>query len=263
VEVPRRLAGRVALVTGAGTGIGRAIAVRLAREGAAVAVADIDGEAAGRTVAALRAGGAEAEAFRADVADPASVEDLAAAVLGRFERIDVLVNNAGINGSQPLFEVTAEEWDRVLNVNARGTFLLLQAVARTMRERGGGRIVNLASIAAKGFRRTGSIPYAASKAAVVVITRLAAEQLARDGITVNAICPGPTRSDVYAGIASARAEAEGVTLEEAYRALDAHVPLGRSNEPEDVAAAAAFLASDDARNVTGQSLNVDGGIIFD
>jgi NAD(P)-dependent dehydrogenase (short-subunit alcohol dehydrogenase family) len=151
----------------------------------------------------------------------------------------------------------------VSDVNARGTFLVLQAVAREMRARGGGRIVNVASIAAKGFRRTGSIPYAASKAAVVVITRLAAHQLAREGITVNAICPGPTRSDVYAGLARQRAEADGVTLEEAYRAMDDHVPLGRSNEPEDIAATAAFLASDDARNVTGQSLNVDGGIIFD
>lgn len=259
----RGLAGRTALVTGAGAGIGRAIALRLADEGADVAVADRDADAAAATAQRVMEAGRRGRAFAVDLADVGSIRAMVAEVAAAYGRIDALVNNAGINGGQRFPDVTPEEWDRVLGVNARGTYFVLQEVALHMRERGGGRIVSLASIAAKGFRLTGSIPYAASKAAVVAMTRMAALALARDGITVNAICPGPTRSEVFAGIARSRAERDGTSLEDAYRALDDHVPIGRSNEPEDVAALAAFLLSDDARNVTGQSWNVDGGLIWD
>jgi NAD(P)-dependent dehydrogenase (short-subunit alcohol dehydrogenase family) len=263
METPCRLTGRTALVTGAATGIGRAIALRLAAEGADVAVADIDQAGAAATAERVAEFGRRGRGFTVDLADVASIRAMVAAVVAGLGGIDVLVNNAGINGSQRFPEVTPEEWDRVLGVNARGTYFVLQEVAVHMRERGGGRIVNLASIAAKGFRRTGSIPYAASKAAVVAMTRMAALSLARDNVTVNAICPGPTRSDVFAGIVRRHAEAEGIDLEASYRVHDDHIPIGRSNEPDDIAALAAFLASDDARNVTGQSWNVDGGLIWD
>jgi NAD(P)-dependent dehydrogenase (short-subunit alcohol dehydrogenase family) len=150
-----------------------------------------------------------------------------------------------------------------MGVNARGTFFCLQAVARHMKESGGGRIVSLASIAGKGFRRTGSLPYATSKASVIAMTRFAALHLAPYDVNVNAICPGPTRSDVFAGLARKYAAEHSVGLDDAYRVLDEFIPLQRSNEPSDIAAMAAFLASDDSRNITGQSLNVDGGLTWD
>jgi NAD(P)-dependent dehydrogenase (short-subunit alcohol dehydrogenase family) len=257
------LKGKVALVTGAGAGIGRAIALRLAGEGASIAVADVDAAHAGETVAQVRSGGSEAEAFAFDLLSTDSIREMVNAVIGRFQRIDVLVNNAGINGALPLLEVTPEEWDRIMGVNARGTFFCLQAVAGHMKESGGGRIISLASISGKGFRRSGSLPYSASKSAVIAMTRFAALNLAPYGINVNAICPGPTRSDVFAGIAKTYADEHAVGLEDAYRVLDEFIPLQRSNEPSDIAAMAAFLASDDSRNITGQSLNVDGGLTWD
>lgn len=259
----RGLNGKVALVTGAGAGIGRAIALRMAADGARIAVADVDGIQAGETVAQVRAGGGEAESFVFDLSSTDSIHDLVSAVLERFQRIHVLVNNAGINGALPMLEVTPEEWDRVMGVNARGTFFCLQLVARHMKESGGGRIISLASIAGKGFRRSGSLPYAISKSAVIAMTRFAALHLAPYDINVNAICPGPTRSDVFAGLARKYAGEHSVGIDDAYRVLDEFIPLQRSNEPSDIAAMAAFLASDDGRNITGQSLNVDGGLTWD
>jgi len=258
------LTGKVALVTGAGAGIGRAIAHRLSAEGATVAVADVDAAAAAETARTLERAGGEAEAFTFDLASVESIQAMVSEVLGRYGRIDILVNNAGINGSLPLFEVTQEEWDRLLDVNARGTFFCLQAVARHMKDQGGGgRIISLASIAGKGFRRSGSLPYSASKAAVIAMTRFAALHLAAYGINVNAICPGPTRSDLFASHARLYAQEHSISIADAYRVLDDFIPLQRSNEPSDIAAMAAFLASDESRNVTGQSLNVDGGLIWD
>jgi NAD(P)-dependent dehydrogenase (short-subunit alcohol dehydrogenase family) len=258
-----RLAGRPALVTGAGAGIGRAIVLRLADEGAPVAVADINQTGAEETVRLVREGGGTAEAFALDLASVESIAAVVDAVLARFGRIAILVNNAGINGNLPLLEVTPEEWDRINGVNARGTFFCLQAVARRMQAAGEGRIVSISSIAAKGFPRSGSVAYAVSKSAVIAMTRFAALHLGPHGITVNAICPGPTRSDAFADMARAYAAEQRVSLEDAYRRLDEFIPLRRSNEPRDIAAMAAFLASDDARNITGQSFNVDGGLTWD
>jgi NAD(P)-dependent dehydrogenase (short-subunit alcohol dehydrogenase family) len=258
------LEGKVSLVTGSGAGIGRAIAYRLAAEGALVAVADINPAWADATVAQVRSAGGTAERFEFDMASTASIDVLVEAVLRQFGRIDVLVNNAGINGGLSLLEVTPEEWDRVMGVNARGTFFCLQAVARHMKASGdGGRIISLSSIAAKGFRKTGSVPYAASKAAVIAMTRFAALHLAPHNITVNAICPGPTRSDAFSGIVQKYAGEHQVTMEAAFAVFDEFIPLRRSNEPSDVASTVAFLASDDARNITGQSFNVDGGLTWD
>lgn len=257
------LKGKVALVTGAGAGIGRAIALRLAGEGARIAVADVDGTHAEETVGQVRSAGGEGAAFVFDLSSTDSIRETVGAVLDRFNRIDVLVNNAGINGALPLLEVTPEEWDRIMDVNARGTFFCLQAVARHMKESGGGRIISLASISGKGFRKSGSLPYSASKSAVIAMTRFAALHLAPYGINVNAICPGPTRSDAFAGLARRYAADHSVGVDDAYRVLDEYIPLQRSNEPSDIAAMAAFLASDDSRNITGQSLNVDGGLTWD
>jgi NAD(P)-dependent dehydrogenase (short-subunit alcohol dehydrogenase family) len=257
------LEGKVSLVTGSGAGIGRAIALRLAAERSTVAVADINPAWADTTLAQLRSAGATAERFEFDLASTASIGTMVESVSSRFGRIDVLVNNAGVNGGLSLLDVSPEEWDQVMGVNARGTFFCLQAVARLMKESGGGRIISLSSIAGKGFRKSGSLPYAASKAAVIAITRFAALHLAPHNITVNAICPGPTRSDAFSGLAEKYAGEHGVTLEAAFDVFDEFIPLRRSNQPSDIAAMVAFLASDDARNITGQSLNVDGGLTWD
>ncbi len=237
------LEGKVALVTGSGAGIGRAIAHRLAAGGAAVAVADINAKWADETAGQVRSSGGTAEAFEFDLASTAAIETMVETAARRFGRIDVLVNNAGVNGALSLLEVTPEEWDHVMGVNARGTFFCLQAVARRM--------------------RTGSVPYAASKAAVIAMTRFAALHLAAHNINVNAICPGPTRSDAFSGIAKTYAGEHDMTIEAAFNVLDEFIPLKRSNEPSDIAAMVAFLASDDSRNITGQSFNVDGGLTWD
>jgi NAD(P)-dependent dehydrogenase (short-subunit alcohol dehydrogenase family) len=258
------LEGKVSLVTGGGAGIGRAIALRLAGDGSSVAIADINPDWAEATARQVREAGGAAETFEFDLASTSSIEGMVAAVYRRYPRVDVLVNNAGVNGSLGMMEVTAEEWDRVVGINARGTFFCLQAVARRMIEDSrGGRIISLASIAAKGFRRSSSLPYSASKAAVVAMTRFAALQLATHGINVNAICPGPTRSDLFTSRVKQYADEQGVSIEAAFDVFDEFIPLKRSNEPMDIAATVAFLASDDARNITGQSFNVDGGLTWD
>jgi NAD(P)-dependent dehydrogenase (short-subunit alcohol dehydrogenase family) len=258
-----RLEGRAAVVTGAGAGIGRAIALRLASEGAPVAVADVNEHGAAETVRQVEEAGWTAAALPLDLTSTDSIEAAVREAVATYGRIQILVNDAGVNGSLPVLEVTPQEWDRIFAVNARGTFFCLQAFARHMRASGGGRIISISSIAAKGFRKSGSVAYAASKSAIIAMTRFAALHLAADGINVNAICPGPTRSDAFRGSAQKYAEEHSVPLSEAYRVMDDFIPIQRSNEPADIAAMVAFLASEDARNITGQSFNVDGGLTWD
>jgi len=160
-------------------------------------------------------------------------------------------------------DLTEEDWDRIMRVNGKGVFFCLQRVAREMIPRRSGAIVNIASIAGKGFTGASNVIYAGSKGAVISMTRMAALQLAAHNINVNAICPGTTLTALSDANLRTRAAAEGVTVEEMERRRNAAIPLGRPNEPEDIAALAVFLASPGARNITGQSFNVDGGIIFD
>ena len=257
------LEGKVVLVTGAGEGIGRAISMALASAGARVAVADIRGDAAEDAASEIAASGGHSPlALTADVGDVEAIDTMVASVVEEFGTIDGLVNNAGVTRRAHIMEITEEDWDWMHRVNARGVFFCLQRVAQEMIAREGGRIVNIASIAGRGFAGTSNAAYAASKGAVISLTRTAAQQLARHGITVNAVCPGVTRTALYDRIVARNAQTRGISQEQAEAEAVRGIPIRRANEPEDIAQSVAFLLSDGARNITGQALNVDGGIIL-
>jgi NAD(P)-dependent dehydrogenase (short-subunit alcohol dehydrogenase family) len=257
------LADRVAVVTGAGSGIGKATALALAREGAQVAVVDVDGAAAKATADAVAALGPRSLALETDVGDLAAIDRMVQAAVAALGPIDVLVNNAGVTRRAYIMDLTEQDWDRIMRVNAKGVFFCLQRVAHEMIPRRRGCIINVASIAGKGYAGTSNAIYAASKGSVISLTRTAAQQLARHDINVNAICPGVTVTALSEANVAVRARDEGLSVEEMTRRRNALIPLGRANDPEDVAALAVFLASPAARNITGQSLNVDGGLVFD
>jgi NAD(P)-dependent dehydrogenase (short-subunit alcohol dehydrogenase family) len=243
-----RLAGKAAVVTGSTRGIGRAIALAFAREGADVVVNGRDQAAAEAVCAELRGLGARAVAQAADVGRVADARRLVAAAVDGFGRLDVLVNNAGLFSRRPALELDEADWDRLVDVNLKGAFFCAQAAARAMLGRGGA-IVNVASDAAWSGGLNPCAHYAASKAGMLSITRSLAKELAPHGIRVNAIAPGMIETDM-GGTA-------GATL------AGLRIPLGRYGTPEEVAAAAVFLASDEASYVTGATLNLSGGLFLD
>lgn len=253
----------IAIVTGAGTGMGKAIALRYAREGAHVVLAEIDAASGQQTAAEVSAHDRRGLFVQTDMAKLNDINALIAKTMETFGQIDILVNNAGVTRSLGFFDVTEADWDWIHSVNAKGLFFCMQAAAREMAKRNQGKIINIASIAGKGFRGTSNIAYAGSKGAVIAMTRIGASQLARHNINVNAICPGATRTSLYERVMKQLTEREGITEEQATSRLDASIPLRRSNTPDDIANMAAFLASDEARNITGQSFNVDGGLMWD
>ena len=255
------LAGKVALVTGAGSGIGRACAVALAEAGAAIVAADINAAAANATAELVAQGQKRAIGVAADVGDQGEIDAMVKAAIAAFGQIDILINNAGVTRSAYIMDLTEADWDRIHRVNAKGVFFCLQRVAREMIPRRTGRIINTASIAGKGFAGTSNAAYAASKGAVISLTYTAAQQLARHDINVNAICPGVTRTPLVTAMLAQRAAEQGISVEEAERVFTKDIPLGRPNEPEDMAAMAVFLAGPGARNITGQTYNVDCGIV--
>lgn len=246
--VPGRLEGRRALVTGGSRGIGRGIAQRFVAEGARVAILDIDGEGATATARDL---GDAACAHQVDLAEAAEVGPAIGRAVAQLGGLDVLVNNAGIFGRVPLMDIEVEQWDRMLAVNARAVLLTMQAAAEALRRSVAGRIVNVASMAARKGT-PGEAHYAASKAAVVALTRVAAMELGPAGITVNAVCPGYVLTDMGAA----------TRTEEDVARWAAQSPLGRLAEVDDVAALVAFLASDDGGYLTGQALDVSGGMVM-
>src|SRR5262249_17597081 len=254
---------KIAIVTGAGVGMGRAIALRYAKEGAHVVLAEIN-EASGRQTAAdVNAHDRRGLFVKTDMSKLDSINAMIGKTMETFGRIDILMNNAGVTRKLDFFEVTEADWDWIHAVNSKGAFFCMQAAARQMAERHEGKIVNIASIAGKGFRGTSNVAYAGSKGAVIAMTRVAASQLAPYNINVNAICPGVTRTALYERIVEGVAKREKITVAEATARMDATIPLKRSNTPDDIAHMAVFLASDEARNITGQSFNVDGGIVWD
>jgi meso-butanediol dehydrogenase/(S,S)-butanediol dehydrogenase/diacetyl reductase len=255
------LKGQVALVTGAGAGIGEAIALALAGAGADLVVADIDREAAERTARKAASNRVRTLAIEADCGDVASIGAMVGRTVAELGRLDILVNNAGVTRAADIMDLTEEDWDRIHRINAKGVFFCLQRAAREMIARGGGRIINIASIAGRGYPGASNAAFAASKGAVIALTKNAAQQLGRHNINVNAICPGVTVTALSNRNLAARAAARGVTIEEMRAERDARIPIGRANEPEDIAALAVFLASPGARNITGQAYNVDGGLV--
>jgi NAD(P)-dependent dehydrogenase (short-subunit alcohol dehydrogenase family) len=252
---------KVVLVTGAGAGIGRATALAMVEAGAAVAAADIDLAAAQRTAVEAAVNNRRAIAIETDCGNVASIDAMIARTLAEFGRLDVIVNNAGVTRYAEIMDLTEADWDRIHRVNAKGVFFCLQRAAREMIRQGGGRIINIASISGRGYPGASNAAYAASKGAVIALTKTAAQQLGRHNINVNAICPGVTRTELGARNAVARAAERGVTVAELQAEQEAHIPIGRANLPEDIAAMAVFLASPAARNITGQSYNVDGGLV--
>jgi acetoin reductase-like protein len=256
-----RLADKVGIVTGGGRGIGRGIALELARQGAHVVVADLDFKAAGEAAAEIAASGRQSLALAVDVTVRSAMDAMVDSAIRRLGRLDILVNNAGVVSLRPLLEVTEEEWDQLFAVNLKGVLFGIQAAGRVMVQQRSGRIVNLSSIGAK--RGSGLMAaYCASKAGVISLTRSAALALASYSITVNAVCPGVVETPMWERVSTAQGHYEGRPAEEVRRRRQAEIPLGRGETPEDVARVVAFLASDDAAYMTGQALNVCGGVVM-
>jgi meso-butanediol dehydrogenase/(S,S)-butanediol dehydrogenase/diacetyl reductase len=252
---------QVAIVTGAGQGIGKAAALALAAAGADVVVTDINDASLKETADAIAATGRRVLAIKADVGNTQDIDRMVSEAVASFGKIDVLVNNAGVTRRAHIMDLTEADWDRIFRVNAKGVFFCLQRVAREMIPRRSGCIINIASIAGKGFSGTSNAIYAASKGAVISLTKTAAQQLGGHNINVNAVCPGIVRTALYAEMIRVIAEKERTSVEEIERRGVATVPLRRANEPEDIAAMIVFLASPGARNISGQAFNVDGGLV--
>jgi len=255
------LSGQVAIVTGAGRGIGRATALELAGMGADIVVAEMDLAGAERTAAEIKGLGRRVSAVKTDVTSRADLTAMVNRAAAEFGRIDILVNNAGIYRAALPLDVTEEHWDAIMNVNAKAVFFATQAVLPTMIAQKRGAIVSLASMAGKVGSRT-NLPYNASKAAVVSMTKSLALAHAADGIRVNCVCPGFVETDMWTAVAREQSKLMGLSAEEFTRQRAATVPLGRMERAEDVANVIGFLVSSKSGYMTGQALSVDGGLVM-
>ena len=243
-----RLKGKISIVTGAGRGLGQGIALKLAEEGAKVAVADITEEACKQTVELINQNGGEAIAIGVNIADQEQVKAMFAKVLETWGSYDSIVNNAGINRDRMIHKMSKEEWHQVIDVDLTGTFWCVQEAVTYLRQKGSGSIVNIASGSWLG--NLGQANYAAAKAGVVGLTKTAARELAFKGVTCNAICPGFIETDMTKKMS-----------EDAWNTMMAKIPMGYAGKPKEVANLVAFLLSDEATYITAEVINVGGGMI--
>ena len=244
---------QVVLVTGAGRGIGKAIALAFAGEGAKVAVNDINPDSCETTANEINASGGEAAAFHADVSNKLAVQSMLIDLEDRWGRVDVLINNAGVEPHQPIVQLDEWDWNRTLDVYLKGAFICSQSVGRMMIKQGGGAIVNIASIAGRAAGLRDRSAYVASKTGLIGFTKECAREFAAHQIRVNAVCPGVIVTEMTAHLRDNAAQLQK-WLED--------IPLGRLGEPDDVTGLVLFLCSDAARYITGQAINVDGGKVM-
>lgn len=253
--------GKIALVTGAGRGIGEAIALRLARDGAHIVVNDINEENLKRVAKKIEVLGRKSFPIIADVSQRDEVFKMVEQAVGHFGRLDIMVNNAGIAQVKPLEEVTPEELEQIFRINVFGVIYGIQAAAQQMKKQGGGKIINACSIAGhKGFALLGA--YSATKFSVRALTQAAAQELAQFGITVNAYCPGVVGTEMWDLVDERLGHYMGLEKGEAMKKFSQDILLGRVEKPVDVANFVSYLASEDADYMTGQSVLIDGGMLF-
>ena len=249
-------------ITGAGNGIGRAIAIAMSKEGYNVVCADIDLNQANETLEIILDNNGNGLSIEMDVTNSSDIKKMIKDTVFKYGSLDILVNNAGVTRTSKIMDLTEDDWDWIHNVNAKGTFFCLQAAAKQMiKQNNGGRIINMASVGGKGFVDVSNAIYAASKGAVISLTKTAAQELAKHEITVNSICPGITYTNILSDIVKKRSLEQNKSEEDIMKHYVRDIPLQRPNYPEDIAAMVVFLSSSGARNITGQSYNVDGGLI--
>lgn len=247
------LEGKTALITGAGSGIGREVARALAEEGAILALVDINEADLRETAPLIKAAGSDFELFNVDVSDRVSMDRVFEKIEKKWSRLDILVTCAGIAARERTWDISDEVWDRVLNVNLKGTFISVQGALRLMRKNQSGKIVTIGSDSGKrGGGPFGGSHYAASKGGVLAFTRTVAKEVAIEGISVNCVNPGPTRTPIHKGITEQQTKMRSVAI-----------PKGRLGEPREIANVVAFLVSDLASWIHGETVNVDGGLVMD
>ena len=250
----RGLQGKTAIVTGAASGIGRAIAIRLAAEGCTVGVFDLDAGGGARTVAAIRESGGRANAATVDISDRAQVDSALAGFVAEAGPVDVLVNNAGWDRAMPFLKTDTALWQKVIAINLWGPLHMHHAVLPSMAQRRSGRVINIASDAGR-VGSSGEAVYAACKGGIIAFTKTMAREMARSNVQLNAVCPGPTDTPLFADFAG-----EGESAIKLTEALKAAIPMKRLGQPSDYPGIVAFLASDDAAYITGQVVSVSGGL---
>jgi len=253
----------VMVVTGGANGIGRQIALNAAANGYTVVVADVDKDRGHKVVDSIDASGGTGTFLTVDMADVDSITKMIDSTIEGQGRLDVLVNNAAVTQALGFFDVDPKAWDTFFNINARGSFFAMQYAAKQMSNDGRRAIINIASIAGKGWTGTSNIAYAATKGAVIAMTRVAAAQLGPAGFRVNAVCPGVTETNLLHQVLEKRSNEGGMSVEDQAKELANLSSLRRITQPDDVAAAVLFLASPSACGITGQTVNVDSGLMWD